>query len=25
VRITEVEALLLRQPGAIDETISDGS
>jgi L-alanine-DL-glutamate epimerase-like enolase superfamily enzyme len=25
VRITGVEALLLRQPGAIDETISDGS
>jgi L-rhamnonate dehydratase len=25
VRITGVEALLLRQPGAVDETISDGS
>jgi L-rhamnonate dehydratase len=25
VRITEVEALLLRQPGAVDESISDGS
>ncbi len=25
MRITEVEALLLRQPGAVDESISDGS